>query len=141
MGFLIWNFPPARIFMGDAGSGFLGLILGLISLYMTWLEPQLFLAWLILLGVFLVDASITLLRRFMRGEKVYQAHRSHAYQHASRQYGKHLPVTLAVAAINLFWLTPLAVWVALDGSACLALPLAYVPLVCLALKYRAGLAE
>ena len=141
MGFLIWNFPPAKIFMGDAGSGFLGLILGLISLYMTWLEPQLFLAWLILLGVFLVDASITLLRRFVRGEKVYQAHRSHAYQHASRQYGKHLPVTLAVAAINLFWLTPLAVWVALDGNAWLALPLAYVPLVCLALKYRAGLAE
>ncbi|MDG9925356.1 MULTISPECIES: glycosyltransferase family 4 protein [unclassified Pseudomonas] len=141
MGFLIWNFPPARIFMGDAGSGFLGLILGLISLYMTWLEPQLFLVWLILLGVFLVDASITLLRRFVRGEKVYQAHRSHAYQHASRQYGKHLPVTLAVVAINLCWLTPLAVWVALDGNAWLALPLAYVPLVCLALRYRAGLAE
>jgi Fuc2NAc and GlcNAc transferase len=141
MGFLIWNFPPAKIFMGDAGSGFLGLILGLISLYMTWLEPQLFMAWLILLGVFLVDASITLLRRFVRGEKVYQAHRSHAYQHASRQYGKHLPVTLVVAAINLCWLTPLAIWVALGGNAWLALPLAYVPLVCLALKYRAGLAE
>jgi Fuc2NAc and GlcNAc transferase len=139
-GFLLWNFPPAKIFMGDAGSGFLGLVLGLISLQMAWLEPQLLWAWLILLGVFLVDASMTLLRRFWRGEKVYQAHRSHAYQHASRQLGRHLPVTLAVAAINMFWLAPLAVWVALGGNVWLILPLAYAPLLCLAVKYRAGLA-
>ncbi|MDX5371144.1 MAG: glycosyltransferase family 4 protein [Pseudomonadaceae bacterium] len=140
-GFLLWNFPPAKIFMGDAGSGFLGLMLGLTSVQMAWLDSRLFWAWLILLGVFLVDASITLLRRFMRGERIYQAHRSHAYQHASRRYGRHLPVTLGVAAINLFWLMPLAIWVASGGDIRFALPLAYVPLVCLALKYRAGLAE
>lgn len=140
-GFLIWNFPPAKIFMGDAGSGFVGLMLGLLSFHMAWSEPQLLFAWLVLLGVFLVDASITLLRRLVRGEKVYQAHRSHAYQHASRMHGRHLPVTLAVMAINWCWLTPLAIWVALGGNAMIILPLAYVPLVCLALKYRAGLAE
>jgi Fuc2NAc and GlcNAc transferase len=140
-GFLIWNFPPAKIFMGDAGSGFLGLLLGLISLQMAWTEPRLFFSWLILLGVFLVDASITLMRRFLRGEKIYQAHRSHAYQHASREHGAHLPVTLTVAAINICWLTPLAAWVALGGEAWLILPLAYIPLVCLALRYRAGLAD
>lgn len=140
-GFLLWNFPPAKIFMGDAGSGFLGLMLGLISVQMAWLEPMMFWVWLILLGVFLVDASVTLLRRLMRGERVYQAHRDHAYQHAASQYGRHLPVTLAVAAINLFWLMPLAIWAVAGGNIWLILLLAYLPLVCLALKYRAGLLE
>ncbi|MDD0843125.1 glycosyltransferase family 4 protein [Pseudomonas sp. Gutcm_11s] len=138
LGFLLWNFPPAKIFMGDAGSGFLGLMLGMLSLHMAWVEPQLFVSWLILLGVFLVDASVTLVRRLLRGEKIYQAHRSHAYQYASRRYGRHLPVTLAVAAINLFWLAPLAVWAAFHGNDWLVLSLAYVPLVLLALKFRAG---
>jgi Fuc2NAc and GlcNAc transferase len=141
VGFLFWNFPPAKIFMGDAGSGFLGLALGLLSLQMAWLEPELLWSWLILLGVFFVDSGATLVRRFWRGEKVYEAHRSHAYQHATRQMGGHFPVTMAVASINLFWLTPLAVWVALGGVAWLVVPLAYVPLIGLALKYRAGLAE
>lgn len=140
-GFLLWNFPPAKIFMGDAGSGFLGLILGLISLQMAHLQPDLFWAWLVLLGVFFVDAGITLLRRFSRGEKIYEAHRSHAYQHAARLIGSHFPVTMAVAGINLLWLMPLAVWVALKGDAWLVVPLAYLPLICLALRYRAGAEE
>ncbi|MEO4046292.1 glycosyltransferase family 4 protein [Pseudomonas sp. CAU 1711] len=139
-GFLFWNFPPAKIFMGDSGSGFLGLTLGLISVQMAWLEPRLLWSWLIMLGVFLVDASVTLMRRFMRGERVYQAHRSHAYQHAARRFGRHLPVSLGVAAINLGWLMPLAIWVVWGGAIWLAVPLAYAPLVCLVLRYRAGLA-
>ncbi|MDU9037521.1 glycosyltransferase family 4 protein [Pseudomonas corrugata] len=141
-GFLYWNFPPARIFMGDAGSGFLGIILGLLSLQAAWFLPKLLWVWLILLGVFIVDASVTLLRRLVRGDKIYEAHRSHAYQFASRQYGSHLPVTLVVVAINMFWLLPMAACVALwdlDGS--LALVLAYVPLVWLALKFHAGMLE
>lgn len=113
MGFLFWNFPSARIFMGDAGSGFLGIVLGIQSLQAAWIAPQLLWSWIILLGVFIVDATFTLLRRLIRGEKVYEAHRSHAYQFASRHYGRHLPVTLAVFAINFVWLLPFAVLVAL----------------------------
>ncbi|MDU9021006.1 MraY family glycosyltransferase [Pseudomonas corrugata] len=138
-GFLYWNFPPARIFMGDAGSGFLGIILGLLSLQAAWSSSKLLWVWLILLGVFIVDATVTLIRRLLRGDKVYEAHRSHAYQFASRQYGRHLPVTLAVVVINLFWLLPLAGCVVLlnmDGI--LALVVAYVPLVLLAVKFHAG---
>ncbi|MCM2461596.1 glycosyltransferase family 4 protein [Pseudomonas sp. CG7] len=138
-GFLYWNFPPARIFMGDAGSGFLGIILGLLSLQAAWTSPKLLWVWLILLGVFIVDATVTLIRRLLRGDKVYEAHRSHAYQFASRQYGRHLPVTAAVAVINLFWLLPLAACVVLwnmDGV--LALTVAYVPLVLLAVRFHAG---
>lgn len=138
-GFLFWNFPPARIFMGDAGSGFLGIALGILSLQAAWVESQMFWSWLILLGVFIVDATFTLLRRLLRGDKVYEAHRSHAYQYASRQFGRHLPVTLAVGLINLLWLLPIALWVGsgrLDGI--LGILLAYTPLLVLAVKFRAG---
>lgn len=138
-GFLFWNFPPARIFMGDAGSGFLGVVLGIISLQAAWNSPQLFWAWLILLGVFIVDATFTLVHRMIRGDKVYEAHRSHAYQFASRRFGKHLPVTLAVGAINLFWLLPVALCVILLGLDGLSgVIISYVPLIFLAIKFNAG---
>lgn len=142
LGFLLWNFPPARIFMGDAGSGFLGIALGILSLQAAWVDSNLLFAWLILLGVFIVDATATLLRRLLRGEKVYEAHRSHAYQFASRLYGKHLPVTLAVMMINVVWLIPLAASVALEAVAgWLGLFVAYLPLVYIAFRFRAGQAE
>ncbi len=138
-GFLCWNYPPARIFMGDAGSGFLGITLGIFSIQAAWVSSELFLAWLILLGVFIVDASFTLIRRLLRGDKLYMAHRSHSYQFASRRYGSHLPVTLGVAALNLFWLLPVALGVVvleLDGA--VGVVIAYTPLVGLAVKFRAG---
>lgn len=141
-GFLVWNFPPARIFMGDAGSGFLGIVLGLLALMAGWINPLLFWGWLILLGVFVVDATFTLARRLLRGDKVYQAHRSHAYQYASRRYAGHRPVSLAVAALNLGWLLPVAsavVLLKLDGA--LGTMVAYAPLVVLALIYQAGKKE
>lgn len=138
-GFLVWNFPPARIFMGDAGSGFLGIVLALLAVQAARFAPQLFWSWLILMGVFVVDATVTLCRRVRRGEKFYQAHRSHAYQYASRLYGAHRPVTLSVAAINIVWLLPIAALVALrkvDGA--VGLIAAYLPLLVLAYRYKAG---
>lgn len=138
-GFLFWNFPPARIFMGDAGSGFLGITLGVLSLQAAWVAPQLLWSWLILLGVFIVDATFTLLRRLLRGDKVYEAHRSHAYQYASRRFGRHLPVTLVVGGTNILWLLPIALWVGLGGvDGLLGLLIAYAPLLGLAVKYHAG---
>ncbi|MCP8466577.1 glycosyltransferase family 4 protein [Pseudomonas sp. ZM23] len=138
-GFLLWNFPPARIFMGDAGSGFLGLVLGGMALQAGWIAPQLIWCWLILLGVFVVDASYTLIHRLIRGERVYEAHRSHAYQRASRRYGSHLRVSLAVTGINLCWLMPLAILVSLGWlSGLLALIVAYAPLVLVVARLGAG---
>ncbi|KAA3652446.1 MAG: glycosyl transferase [Proteobacteria bacterium] len=142
LGFLVWNFPPAKIFMGDAGSGFLGIVLGILSFQAAAVSPVLFWSWAILLGVFIVDATYTLMRRLVRGERVYEAHRSHAYQHASQRAGRHLPVTLTVAALNLFWLLPLAVCVGLDVlPGWLGVLVAYLPLAALALRLRAGLPE
>ncbi|MDO9104117.1 MAG: glycosyltransferase family 4 protein [Methylovulum sp.] len=141
-GFLCWNFPPARIFMGDAGSCFLGIVLGLFSIQATSVAPQFFWSWLILLGVFIVDATWTLVRRYWSGEKVYVAHRNHAYQYASRHYGAHRPVTLAVAVVNVCWLTPLALWVGAGGlDGLLGLLLAYLPLVLLAIRFKAGIRD
>jgi Fuc2NAc and GlcNAc transferase len=139
-GFLVWNFPPARIFMGDAGSGFLGLMLGALSLQAAAMNPLLLWCWLVLLGTFVVDATVTLVRRILRSEPVHQAHRSHAYQHASRALGAHRPVTLAVGAINLFWLLPWAIAIALGHVAgVVGLVAAYIPLLALALRYKAGM--
>ena len=141
-GFLYWNFPPAKIFMGDAGSGFLGVTLGIFSLQAAWASPALIWVWVILMGVFIVDATFTLIRRLVRGDKVYEAHRSHAYQYASRKFGRHLPVTLTVGLVNVVWLLPIALCVALLGlDGVLGVIIAYVPLVMLAWMFHAGAVE
>ena len=139
VGFLLWNFPPARIFMGDAGSSFLGFILGVLSIQAANINRAYFWSWLILLGVFIVDATFTLVRRAVNGAKIYEAHRSHAYQKATTLFGGHLSVTLSVLAINVLWLCPLAILVGLQYLNGLAgLLIAYVPLVIMAIHFKAG---
>jgi len=141
-GFLVWNLPPARIFMGDAGSGFLGLTLAVFAVWSGHDDGRLFWCWVILMGVFVVDATTTLIRRVLRGEPFYEAHRSHAYQYAARQLGQHRAVSLSVGAINLGWLLPIAALVVLgkvDGV--VGVVAAYAPLVWLAIKLKAGARE
>jgi UDP-N-acetylmuramyl pentapeptide phosphotransferase/UDP-N-acetylglucosamine-1-phosphate transferase len=79
-GFLVHNFPPARIFMGDSGSAALGLLSGGLSLWGS--QEGIFPFWtaLLVFSPFIVDASVTLVRRLSRGERVWQAHKSHYYQ-------------------------------------------------------------
>ncbi|MEJ7775884.1 MAG: glycosyltransferase family 4 protein [Sphingomicrobium sp.] len=112
LGFLLWNWPPAKIFMGDVSSGFLGLSLGALALAAGQLAPQLAAAWVALLGVFIADSTATLIHRLVRGEKVYEAHRSHAYQRLSWRLGGHRPVTLGTIAITLFFCFPVACLIA-----------------------------
>ena len=138
-GFLIWNFPPARIFMGDAGSGFLGCMIATLALWSARATPHLFWSWLILVGAFMVDSTITLVRRVAHGERFNEAHRSHAYQYAARKWGSHKVVSIAFVAITMLWLFPLAVAVALgllDGA--IGVIVAYAPLFLLAFHYKAG---
>jgi Fuc2NAc and GlcNAc transferase len=142
LGFLVWNMPPAKIFMGDAGSGFLGLMIGVLAIQAAAVSPNWLWCWTILSGVFVVDATVTLCRRARRRERVYEAHRSHAYQHAAIRVGGHRPVTLAVAAINWLWLLPIALLVSsnrLDGA--VGVLIAYTPLVFLVTRLRAGLPQ
>lgn len=141
-GFLVWNFPPARIFMGDAGSGFLGVTLGILTINAGQKAPELMWSWLILLGIFIVDTTVTLFRRLSCREKVYQAHRSHAYQYASRHYSSHRTVTLGTLFINLIWIFPMATLVGtgyLDGAT--GLVISYAPLIWLAVRFNAGVRE
>jgi Fuc2NAc and GlcNAc transferase len=142
LGFLCWNWPPARIFMGDAGSGFIGLMLGLLSIQAAHQSLELLAGWLVLLAVFITDATLTLIRRLLRGQPLTQAHCSHGYQYAARRLGSHRPVSLAAAGINLLWLLPIASLMVAGVVALLpGIALAYAPLLGLAWWLKAGAAE
>lgn len=139
VGFLFWNWPPASIFMGDAGSGFLGIALGTLALISTSLNDLPIWTWLILAGVFIVDATVTVIRRMITGEKWYAAHRSHAYQRAARRLQSHMRVTVSVSVINAGWLLPLAWFSALRPEfGWWLMPLAWIPLCVTAIFLGAG---
>lgn len=136
MGFLFWNFPVARIFMGDVGSGFLGLMIGIFSIQAAHLQWVFFWAWLILSGVFIVDATITLLCRIFNGNRIDEPHRHHAYQRAVDMFGSHVKVTMAVLVINVVWLLPISVLVGLGHvHGMMGLLIAYLPLVVLVFQF------
>ena len=103
-GFAVLNWPRASVFMGDVGASFLGLALGTFALMevggSVWV-------WVILLGYFLTDASLTLTVRLIRGDRVHEAHSLHAYQHLSRRFGA-ARVLYGVLAVDVFWLLPVA---------------------------------
>jgi Fuc2NAc and GlcNAc transferase len=139
LGFLKWNWPPARIFMGDVGSGFLGFALAVLALAASRHSAVPIEAWAILGGVFLVDATVTLLRRIVRGDRWFEAHRLHAYQNLASRWRAHLPVTILVIVTNVFWLFPWA-WVAAiyPTRAMVYAGAALTPLVVIALLAGAG---
>ena len=139
IGFLYFNWPPARIFLGDIGSGFIGFTIGTISLVIARSQPLITWAVIILLGVFIVDATVTLIRRLIDKQQISAAHRSHAFQHLANSADRHLKVSLSIAAINIFWLAPIA-WLVVDQR---ILPItgvviAYIPLLILAIYFKAG---
>lgn len=139
-GFLLWNWPPAKIFLGDVGSGFLGFIVSVLAYINVDSDLLSIWSWLILVGVFLVDATITLIRRFLRGARWYQAHRDHAYQHAARLWKSHGIVSGAVVVINVVWLLPFAWFASIYPEKGWYLTcIAFLPLILLAFRLRAGL--
>jgi len=142
LGFLIWNWPPAKIFMGDVGSGYLGYLIAILVLVSAVDSPVAIWVWLILGGGFFIDATTTLVRRLARRERVYEAHREHAYQWLARRWDSHRPVTIGLMAVNLIWLLPFAVWSALqpDRAAFIVVG-AYLPLLIAAVLAGAGRAE
>lgn len=100
-GFLAWNWAPAKIFMGDVGSGFLGFLFAALAVASENRGSVPLLVWLVLLGVFVVDGTFTLLRRAAAREVVYQAHREHAYQRLVQAGLTHGQVSALVIGINL----------------------------------------
>jgi Fuc2NAc and GlcNAc transferase len=100
-GFLIWNWSPAKIFMGDGGAGLLGFLFGTLAIASEKAHAVPAMTWVLLLGVFVFDTTVTLARRVLRGDQWYRAHRSHAYQRAVQAGWSHRGVTTAVVAINV----------------------------------------
>jgi Fuc2NAc and GlcNAc transferase len=139
LGFLAFNWPPARIFMGDVGALFLGLIVGVAAIQMWRLDVLPIAASVILLAGFWFDASYTLCVRMLTGQRVTQAHRSHLYQKLAERWG-HLVTTLAFAVYGSLWLTPLAAAaVHLESWTALWLLLAVLPLLVAAVVFGAGI--
>ena len=140
-GFLLWNWPPAKIFLGDVGSGYLGFVVAVLALAASHTHPSALWIWVILGSAFLVDSTVTLLRRVLRGERAHQAHRSHAYQWLARRWG-HRRVTVGILLVDLLWLFPgalVASW--RPAQAPLTLTVALPPLIALAVWAGAGRRE
>lgn len=141
-GFLLWNWPPARIFMGDVGSGYLGYLIAVLALAAARESTSGLISWLILGGVFFVDATVTLTRRIARGERVYQAHRTHAYQWLARRWASHGKVTWTIVAVNGLWLFPCALLATMYPQRMWWMLLtAFAPLVFAAIAAGAGRPE
>ena len=141
LGFLCWNWPKAKIFMGDVGSGFIGFLLGLLILMAAKLDAILFWCGLIVFGLFMVDATYTLLTRILTGQKWYDAHCSHTYQKLAKRYG-HLRVLQFSWLINCLWLLPVSIAVFFyPNFALVGLIVAYLPLFFIAYRCKAGLID
>lgn len=109
LSFLFFNWSPAKIFMGDVGSGFLGFIFA-DMMWITNNQHQLSLpAWWILLSVFIFDASYTLICRIIQKKQWYLAHREHAYQRLIQSRFSHKQVTTIIFLINILICLPTAV--------------------------------
>ncbi len=101
LGFLLWNWHKAKIFMGDVGSTLLGYNVAIYMLYYTNQESSNLWIWLILFGVFWFDASVTIFRRFKNKEKLFQAHKKHAYQRLEQSGISHDGIVIRAMLLNI----------------------------------------
>ncbi|MEY3659204.1 MAG: glycosyl transferase [Pseudohongiellaceae bacterium] len=127
--FLLFNRPPARLFMGDVGSYFLGYLVGILGLLLVRDEQLGYWSLFITLSTFTADSTATLLGRIRAGGLWYHPHRTHLYQLLASRWGSHGRVCLLYLTVNLLWLAPLAIlaesypaWASLLGL------LAWIPL-------------
>lgn len=108
LGFLLFNWQKASIFMGDVGSATQGFIFAVLILADTGKGD--FYVWLVILSLFWYDATVTLIRRYKNKEKIFTAHRKHAYQRLVQSGWSHQKVVLSAIVFNLFFLFLLYVW-------------------------------
>ena len=101
LGFLFWNWNKAKIFMGDVGSTLLGYNIAIFTLYYTNLDSMNLWIWVILFGVFWFDATVTLIRRKLNGEKLSQAHKKHSYQRLTQVEWSHYKITNYSIMLNI----------------------------------------
>ena len=132
-GFLFWNWPKAKIFMGDIGSTQLGFILVVLGIYFHNTSDFSIINWIILSSLFWFDATFTLYRRWRNGEKLSVAHRKHVYQRAVQSGFSHLKVLLYAIGINL--VLGLIVWFIIEYD------ILIIPLFVLTILFLFGVAK
>jgi len=126
-GFLPLNWAPAKLFMGDVGSGMLGYLFAVLAIASENAGAVPLLIWVLLLGAFVFDATVTLCRRIAHGERWYHAHHSHAYQRMVQAGRSHAQVSSTILIINLAlavlaivaWLRPTFFLIAIGAGAVL----------------------
>ncbi|MBI5538876.1 MAG: glycosyltransferase family 4 protein [Bacteroidia bacterium] len=114
-GFLVWNWQPAKIFMGDVGSTLLGFTIGVFAIYYQSKGDSSIVVWLMLTSLFWFDATFTLYRRWRNRETLSKAHKKHAYQRIVQSGFSHQKTVFYSILINLFIL--ILVWLAIQYSA------------------------
>ena len=132
-GFLPLNWAPAKLFMGDVGSGMLGYLFAVLAIASENAGAVPLLIWVLLLGAFVFDATVTLCRRIAHGERWYHAHHSHAYQRMVQAGRSHAQVSTMILLINLVlailaivaWLRPTFFFISM-GAGALLLSIAYL---------------
>ncbi|HET7358917.1 MAG TPA: glycosyl transferase family 4 [Rhodanobacteraceae bacterium] len=129
-GFLLFNWPPARIFMGDVGSGFVGALVFMLAALLCVRAPALAWPLLIVCSAFVVDAGLTLAWRMLRGRRWYTAHREHLYQYLVRRGWTHARTGCLYMLWNLLLAVPFA-WMAMRQPA-------LAPLLCATLYVLAA---
>lgn len=141
-GFLVFNWPPAKVFMGDSGAYYLGYIFGSLGLVSKMYYDSSLYIHLIIFGFFIVDATWTLLRRLVRCEKVYQAHQMHAFQKLLNRGWGHARVTALYVLGTVLWLFPMAMFsMNFHQYSFLFLVIAYIPVWALVIYLKAGVPE
>lgn len=136
LGVLLWNFPKARVFLGDSGSLFLAALL----LLMAVITKMPFLVFVILMAVFIADSTYTLIVRLFSGKNIFSAHRDHAYQKLAMRYQSHTKVTLACVVYNFLYLLPIAFFV-FNKSLLIQMVgvlFSYLPLLLVVYEVKAG---
>ena len=137
VGLLYFNWPPAKFFIGEAGTSFNSFTISAIIMISLWKSTPILFVWLILLAYYLTDTSLTtFIRLFKYPQTWYRPHRSHAYQNLARIWGNHLKMLSIVWSINLLWLLPLALLAYyIPEKGWLFCLFAYLPLILFALRF------
>ena len=135
-GFLLYNWPPARIFMGDSGSVFLGYLFGALIVKTTMSGDISIWTWIVVFGYFFADTNLTIILRILLVKHWYNAHKSHCYQNLARILKSHAKITGAIQIYHYFYLFPLAVWSVLKpGWGPIAAIMAIVPAAILTFRF------
>ena len=136
LAFLCFNWPPAKIFLGDAGSNFFGYLFGAMVLITVKNGNLSIWTWLIILAYLITDTTTTTFLRLCLVKGWYHTHRSHAYQNLARVLDNHKFVTCLITGINVFYLLPLAyLSIQYQQYAWLAFAASVIPILGFVLKY------